>query len=84
MVFNGHKKIHARKFRFVVAPNGLIANLFGPVEDRRHVSGMLGDSGLLRELQQHVHGPNGNILCIYCDSAYSLSHQLLEVLLEVL
>ena len=23
MVFNGHKKIHARKFRFVVAPNGL-------------------------------------------------------------
>ena len=46
IVFNGHKKIHARKFRFVVAPNGLTANLFGPVEGRRHDSGMLGDSGL--------------------------------------
>ena len=84
MVFNGHKKIHARKLRFVVAPNGLIAYLFGLVEGRRHDSGILGDSGLLRELQQLVHGPNGNILCIYCDSAYPLCHQLLEALLEVL
>ena len=50
MVFNGHKKIHARKLRFVVEPNGLIAYLFGLVEGRRHDSGMLGDSGLLREL----------------------------------
>jgi hypothetical protein len=30
-VYNGHKRIHAIKFQSVVTPNGLIANLFGPV-----------------------------------------------------
>lgn len=28
---NGHKTIHALKFQSVVAPNGLVANLYGPV-----------------------------------------------------
>ena len=74
---NGHKKVHAIKFQSVVAPNGLIANLFGPVEGRRHDNGMLGDSGLLHKLQQHAHGPNGNILCIYGDPAYPLRQQLM-------
>ena len=31
-LFNGHKLIHAIKFQSVVAPNGLIVNLHGPVE----------------------------------------------------
>lgn len=30
-VYNGHKRVHALKFQSVVAPNGLIANLYGPV-----------------------------------------------------
>ena len=72
IMYNNHKKAHAIKFQPVVEPNVLIANLFGPVERRRHDSGMLGNSGLLRELQQHAHGPNGYILCIYGDPAYSL------------
>ena len=29
--YNGHEKVHAIKFHSVVTPNGLIANLFGPV-----------------------------------------------------
>ena len=45
-MYNGHKKVHAIKFQSVVAPNGLIANLFGSVEDRRDDNGMLGESGL--------------------------------------
>ena len=36
MVYNGHKRVHALKFQSIVTPNGLIANLFGPVEGRRH------------------------------------------------
>ena len=40
-VYNGHKRVHAIKFQSVVTPNGLIANLFGPVEGRRHDSGIL-------------------------------------------
>ena len=55
IMYNGHKKVHAQSFQSVVAPNGLIANLFGPVEERKHGSGMLGDSGLLCELQQKAH-----------------------------
>ena len=31
-LYNEHKRIHAVKFQSVVAPNGLIASLYGPVE----------------------------------------------------
>ena len=71
-MYNIHKKVQAIKFEPVVAPNGLIANLFDQVDCRRHGSGMLGDSGLLCKLQQHAHGLNENILCSYVDPAYSL------------
>jgi len=70
--YNGHKRIHAIKFQSVVTPNGLISNLFGPIEGRRHDSAMLAQSGLLQELQAHSHDPNGRILCIYGDPAYPL------------
>lgn len=30
-VYNGHKRVHALKFQSVAIPNGLIANLFGPM-----------------------------------------------------
>ena len=35
VVYNGHKRVHARKFQSAVAPNGMIANLFGPVEGKK-------------------------------------------------
>ena len=31
VMYNGHKRVHALKFQSVVAPNGLIANLYRPV-----------------------------------------------------
>ena len=31
IVYNGHKRVHAIKFQSVVTPNGMIANVFGPV-----------------------------------------------------
>ena len=31
IVFNGHKRVHSLKFQSVTLPNGLIANLLGPV-----------------------------------------------------
>ena len=65
------------KFQSVVAPNGLIAKLYGPVEGRRYDSGMLGDSGLFCDLQQYAHGPNNNIPCLYGDPAYPLRPQLM-------
>ena len=76
LLYNGHKRVHAIKFQSVVAPNGLIANLFGPVEGRRHDSGMLRDSDLLTQLQLYSHSPHGDPLCIYGDLAYPLRPQL--------
>lgn len=76
VLYNGHKKIHAVKFQSVAAPNGLIANLYGPVEGKRHDSSMLRMSGLLNQLQQYSYKPNGDLLCIYGDPAYPLRPQL--------
>ena len=60
------------KFQSVVAPNGLMANMFGPVEGRRHDSGMLVDSGLLQELSHYSFAPDGTPLSVYGDPAYLL------------
>ena len=76
MIYNGHKRVHAIKFQAIVTPNGLIANLFGPVEGRRHDSGMLADSGLLPQLEEHCHTPNNMQLCIYGDMGYPVRPQL--------
>ena len=59
-----------------MAPNGLIANLYGPVEGRRHDAYMLARSNVLPLLEQHSFGPTRNILCIYGDPAYPLRIQL--------
>ena len=76
VLYNGHKKVHALKFQSVATPKGLVANLFGPVEGKRHDSSMLARSGLLPLLTQHAIDPNGNVLCIYGDPAYPLRPQL--------
>ena len=72
LLFNGHKRVHSIKYQSVVTPNGLICNLYGPVEGRRHDSGMLAESNLLNQLQQYAYTPNGDPLCIYGDPAYPL------------
>ena len=75
-LYNGHKRVHTIKFQSVVAPNGLIANLYGPVKGRHHDSGMLADSGLLPQLHLYSRTPAGDPLCIYGDMGYSLRTQL--------
>ena len=76
VVYNGHKRVHALKFQAVAARNGLIANLYGPVEGRRHDSAILAMSGLLPQLEQFSVSPTGDILCIYGDPAYPHRLQL--------
>ena len=76
VLYDGHKKVHSIKFQSVAAPNGLIANLYGHAEGRRHDNSMLARSRLLDDLQQHSHDPNGNILCIFGDPAYPLRPHL--------
>ncbi|XP_048588229.1 uncharacterized protein LOC116608277 [Nematostella vectensis] len=76
IMYNGHKRVHGIKFQSVVAPNGLIANLFGPVEGKRHDARMLQMSGLLHQLQQYSVDQARQPLCIYGDPAYPLRVQL--------
>ena len=77
VVYNGHKRVHALKFQSVVVPNGLIANLYGPVEGARHDAGMLKDSGLLQTLEREAYNPRGDVLCLYGDPAYPLRPHLM-------
>ena len=76
VLYNGHKKVHSLKFQSVAAPNGQVGSLFGPVEGKRHDSGMLADSGLLNQLQKYSFSTAGNILSIYGDPAYPLRPHL--------
>ena len=75
IVYNGHKRVHALKFQSVAIPNGIIANLSGPYEGKKHDSTMLNESGLLQQLQQ-VAWSNAQPLCLYGDPAYPVSLHL--------
>ncbi|XP_015773007.1 PREDICTED: uncharacterized protein LOC107351223 [Acropora digitifera] len=72
VVYNGHKRVHSLKFQSLALPNGLIGNIFGPIEGRKHDAGMLADSGLLTNLQRFAISPTGQPMCIYGDPAYPL------------
>ena len=36
ILYNGHKRLHVIKYQSVTTPSGMIANLFGLVEGKRH------------------------------------------------
>lgn len=72
VVYNGHKRVHALKFQSFTLPNGMIANMYGPLEGRKHDAGMLTDSGLLNDLQRFAYSTTGQPMCLYGDPAYPL------------
>ncbi|XP_033109298.1 uncharacterized protein LOC117110643 [Anneissia japonica] len=76
VLFDGHKRLHSIKFQSLVAANGMIANMHGPIEGRRHDSFMLRESGLLDQLEQMSVDTNNEIMCIYGDPAYPIRPQL--------
>ena len=76
-VYNGHKRVHGIKFQSITIPSGIIANLYGPVEGRRHDSAMLRMSAILPLMQQYCIDPNGTALSVYGNPAYTLSPQLM-------
>jgi hypothetical protein len=68
-----HKRMHALKFQAVMAPDGIIAHLAGPFEERYHDAQMLRESGLLGTLEAHAKDASGKPFCLYGDPAYPLS-----------
>lgn len=61
----------------MVAPNGIICHLFGPLEGRRHDAFMLSVSGLLEKLEQKMTLPNGDVFVLYGDPAYLVRRHIL-------
>ncbi|CAC5379978.1 unnamed protein product [Mytilus coruscus] len=78
ILFNGHKRVHAIKFQSIVSPNGLVANMYGPIEGRRHDAGLLRESGICGELQTHMTTPTGDIYVIYGDPAYPMTTHIIK------
>ncbi|CAB3990061.1 Hypothetical predicted protein [Paramuricea clavata] len=72
VVLNGHKRVHSLKFQSVALPNGMVANLYGPVEGKRHDAAMLAKSRLLNDLEEHAFSPTGELMCFYDDPSYPL------------
>ena len=47
IVYNGNKRQHALKYQSVTTPNGMIANLYGPIKGKRHDATMVRISCLM-------------------------------------
>ena len=56
IVYNGHKRQHALKYQSITTPNGMIANLYGPVEGKRHDATIFRISGLMLILEKFFFG----------------------------
>ena len=62
-------------FQSVVCPNGLIANLYGPIAGHHHDAFMLHESNLMPRLEGKFRAPH--IFSLYGDLAYPLRQHLL-------
>ena len=72
VTYNRDKPKHGLKYQSITTPNGIITNLFGPVEGRLHDSSMLVMSGMMPVLENFSVETIGDRLCIYGDPAYPL------------
>ena len=61
----------------MVAPNGIICHLFGPLEGRRHDAFILRESGLLGRLDQKMVKANGEPYVIYRDLSYPVRRHII-------
>ena len=83
VAYNGHDRAHCLKFQAITLPNGIIANLYGPVEGRRHDMALWEDSGIPAKLAAHAFASDPNNpgerrpYQIYGDAAYGISLHVL-------
>lgn len=77
VVYNGHKRVHALKFQSIVAPDGMILDMYGPIEGRRHDMALFAASGLGDQFEQgQWTDRDGHPYSLYGDPAYPLKDYL--------
>ncbi|KIJ53252.1 hypothetical protein M422DRAFT_100162, partial [Sphaerobolus stellatus SS14] len=72
LVYNGWKRIHCLKYHAVIAPDGLVIHVYGPIDGRRHDETVYKESGLSELLDKHFWTPEGQPLYVYGDPTYTV------------
>jgi hypothetical protein len=63
LCYNGHKRKHCVKFQSLITPDGLFAQLYGPIEGRRHDLFLLHSSNLIDDMNREIpDSPHGIFL----------------------
>ena len=71
--YSGHKRHHVIKYQAVTLPNGIIARVDGPYQERRHDSYMLTSSGILEHMQQKWAKEDGRFYHLFGDKGHTNS-----------
>lgn len=74
--YSGHKRYHCVKYQAVTCPDGIIVNLKGAYEGRKHDAAILRDSNLYAQLEECTVFENENFV-LYGDKAYGIRELLL-------
>ena len=77
-VYSGHKRFHFFSYQSITTPDGLLFNIYGPEDGRRHEITIYNKSGIYEELSAALL-VDGKQFCIYGDAAYVLQPFLLVV-----
>lgn len=74
--YSDHKGHWVQKYNSMVGPDGLILNLYRPIEGRRRDMFMLYDSNLVKTLRgKHVEWKNPGY-CIYADKGHAICDEI--------
>jgi hypothetical protein len=77
VAYNGHKRKHALKYQFVMAPDGIIIHMFGSIAGARHDCFLLSESKILQKLRIELK-KGGKHFVIYGDPAYGYREHLVS------
>ncbi|VEN44741.1 unnamed protein product [Callosobruchus maculatus] len=75
--YSGHKRAHCLKFQSILCPDGIIANLKGPYEGRRHDAGIFRASEIYAELEQVAVFSENEKFCLFADQGYGVMELVL-------
>lgn len=76
--YNGYQHDHAMKFQGVTSPDGIIQDLFGPMEERRADGHILDRSGLEEKCLEYTKAMDGRQLFLYGDPAYPMGYKIIS------